>query len=325
MSKRNLHAIALLCVIAVSLPARAQQHVAPIRLHPRNPHYFEWRGKAIALVTSAEHYGAVINADFDYHKYLQTLQRDGMNYTQVFAGTYVEPPGAFGIGRNTLAPAPGKFLAPWARSDQPGYAGGGNKLDLERFNDEYLARLKDFLTEAGKCGVVVELTLFCSTYGEQQWKVHPFNPANNVQAFAVPDWKSLHVNSWRAMQYQENLVRWLVRELNGFDNLIYAIQNEPWADNHTMGEVINPYLADRNAGWPNAVQVTTKASVEWQASIARILRETEMRLPGRHLVAQNVTNFRLAVTPADLAEGVSVVNFHYAYRRPRRGTGRSRR
>ena len=30
---------------------------APIRVHPRNPHWFEWRGKAVALITSAEHYG----------------------------------------------------------------------------------------------------------------------------------------------------------------------------------------------------------------------------------------------------------------------------
>jgi hypothetical protein len=31
---------------------------APIRLHPANPHYFLFRGKAVALITSGEHYGA---------------------------------------------------------------------------------------------------------------------------------------------------------------------------------------------------------------------------------------------------------------------------
>jgi len=30
----------------------------PIRLHPKNPHYFLFRGRAVALVSSGEHYAA---------------------------------------------------------------------------------------------------------------------------------------------------------------------------------------------------------------------------------------------------------------------------
>lgn len=37
---------------------------APIRLHPDNPHCFLWRGKPMVLITSGEHYGAVM--DFGY-------------------------------------------------------------------------------------------------------------------------------------------------------------------------------------------------------------------------------------------------------------------
>ena len=40
----------------------------PIQLHPENPHYFLWRGQPTVLITSGEHYGAVLNADFDYAK-----------------------------------------------------------------------------------------------------------------------------------------------------------------------------------------------------------------------------------------------------------------
>ena len=286
---------------------------APIRLHPENPHYFEWRGEPLALITSAEHYGAVLNLDFDWRRYLETLERDGMNYTRIFAGSYVEPAGAFGIERNTLAPARGRFLAPWARSDEPGYAGGGNKFDLDRFSVAYLSRLKDFLTTAGDRGIVVELTFFCSTYSARQWAVHPFNPNNNIQALAVTDYKKLNTcDNGPAMAYQERLVRWLVRELNGFDNLFFEIQNEPWADHHVMGEVINPYMTERYR-WPNAVEVTKAEAIAWQAVIARIITDEESRLPQRHLIAQNVANFRLPVRPSDLAPGISIVNFHYAY------------
>ncbi len=76
-------AACLLCVAVLGLPAAAWAASPPIRLHPDNPRWFQWRGKTTALITSAEHYGAVLNRDFDYRRYLETLQRDGMNYTRM--------------------------------------------------------------------------------------------------------------------------------------------------------------------------------------------------------------------------------------------------
>ena len=301
----------------------ARQHVCrtyplldaqPIRLYPDNPRWFEWHGKATILITSAEHYGAVLNLDFDFRRYLEALQNDGMNYTRILTGSYVEPRGAFGIKRNTLAPMPGRFIAPWARSDKGGYAGGGNRFDLDRFNAEYLARLKDFISEADRRGIVVELTLFSSVYSDRQWRVHPLNPVNNIQGIKVQDWKRLNTcaNGAAIMGVQSKFVRWLVRELNGFDNLFYEIQNEPWSDNHTMGSFINPYMTDRHR-WPNAVEMTTPESVAWQRVIARTVSDEESRLPKKHLIAQNVANFRLAVRDEDLVPEASIINFHYAY------------
>src|SRR5450432_3989857 len=93
--------LAALTATAAGQPAAS----APIRLHPRNAHNFLFRGKAVALITSGEHYGAVMNADFDFHKYLATLSAEGMNYTRLFPGSYVEAPGkSFGIQRNDIAP-----------------------------------------------------------------------------------------------------------------------------------------------------------------------------------------------------------------------------
>jgi hypothetical protein len=312
-SSRRAAAALLLSLSLTAAVGRADGPPAPIRVHPKNPRYFEWRGKPRVLITSAEHYGAVLNRDFDFRKYLDTLAHEGMNYTRLFTGTYVEPVGAFGIERNTLAPASGRFLAPWARSARPGYAGGGNKFDLDRFDPEYLARLTEFLDDAAGRGIVVELTLFCSTYGDKQWAVHPLNPANNVQALPVNDWKTLHtLGNAAAMAVQERLVRHLARALNRFDNLIFELQNEPWADNHVMGETINPYMLKAQA-FPNAVEIVTPASVAWQSAIARILADEESRLPTRHVIAQNVANFRLPLQDEDLAPGVTLVHFHYAH------------
>src|SRR5678810_1032199 len=90
----------------------------PLRLHPDNPHYFLWRGKPTVLITSGEHYGAVLNRDFDYVKYLNTLMADHLTLTRTFTGgAYYEPQGAFNIAHNTLAPDPSRFISPWQRAD----------------------------------------------------------------------------------------------------------------------------------------------------------------------------------------------------------------
>ena len=54
--------------------------------------------------------GAVLNLDFDYVKYLDTLAADGLNLTRTFSGAYVELRDTFGIAGNTLAPEAGRFI-----------------------------------------------------------------------------------------------------------------------------------------------------------------------------------------------------------------------
>src|SRR5246127_1985312 len=161
---KTLRAVALLALLLGTAHAQLQpDRSAPIRLHPKNPHYFLFRGKAIALITSGEHYGAVLNADVDFKKYLATIDSDGLNYTRIFGGSYVEVPAkSFGILRNDLAPQPNRFIAPWVRSETPGYAGGGNKFDLTKWNPEYFERYRAFLADASKRGIVVEISLFSS-------------------------------------------------------------------------------------------------------------------------------------------------------------------
>jgi len=286
----------------------------PIRLDPKNPHYFLFRGGAVALVTSGEHYGSVINGAIDYKRYLAALAADGLNYTRIFGGSYVEVPAqSFGIHRNNLAPGPGEFNAPWARSETPGYAGGGNKFDLDRWNPDYFARFHDFLAEASRLGIVVEVSLYSSHYIEAHWGLSPFNPANNVNETAAIDWKKLHtLDNGNILARQEQYTRKLVQEANGFDNVIFEIQNEPWSDRTVLADVVNPYLfgPDRDR-YPNSIDVADEASMAWQATVAKWISTEEAALPNKHLIAQNYSNFGFPVRA--VAPGVSIVNFHYAY------------
>lgn len=279
----------------------------PIRLLPKNPHYFEFRGKAVALITSGEHYGAVINGAFDYRRYLDTLASDGLNFTRLFGGSYVEIPAqSFGIKRNDLAPEPGRFIAPWPRNSE-------NKFDLEKWNPEYFARYRDFLSEASKRGIVVEVTLFSSYYQEAHWKASPFNPSNNVNGTPALAWKELHtLRNESVLAWQERYARKLVREANGFDNVIFEIQNEPWSDRPVVTSVVNPYLqAPARDRYPNSIDVPDELSMAWQARVAEWITSEEATLPNKHLVAQNYANFGFPVR--QIVPGVSIVNFHYAY------------
>src|SRR5438046_5577946 len=116
---------ALLCTIFL-IAGLAPAADVPIALHPDNPHYLLFRGKPAILIGSTEHYGAVLNSDFNYIPYLDELRSKRLNLTRTFGGSYCEDDKAFNIAHNTLAPAAGKFISPWPRSDVGGYANGGN-------------------------------------------------------------------------------------------------------------------------------------------------------------------------------------------------------
>jgi len=61
-----------------------------IRVSDKNPRYFEYKGKELLLITSAEHYGAVISRHFDYISYFDALAKYKLNYTRIYPGAIIE-------------------------------------------------------------------------------------------------------------------------------------------------------------------------------------------------------------------------------------------
>jgi len=279
-----LVALALTTLLCLSLAADAAAD--PISLHPDNPHYFLFRGKPNVLLTSGEHYGAVLNSEFDYTTYLDTLHADGLNNTRTFIGAYCEQPGAFSIAQNSLAPAEGKLLCPWARSQTPGYANGGNKFDLTQWNAAYFARLKDFVGKASDRALVVEVNLFCPFYGDEMWNLSPMNTRNNVNGLGGVPREDVYTldKHGELLPVQDAMVREVVTELRDFDNVYYEIMNEPYIRGVTM---------------------------DWQHHIADVIAETEKQLGVAHLISQNIANGKAKVENPHPA--VSIFNFHYAW------------
>lgn len=274
--------ITLATIIALSVSA-APAH-EPLALHPDNPHYFLFRQKPAVLVGSTEHYGAVLNLDFDFMTYLDEIHSCELNLTRAFSGAYCEAPGNFNIKGNTLAPAAGRLICPWARSDQPGYAGGGAKFDLDRWDPAYFERLTTFVREAGKRDIVVEFVLFCPFYEDSMWALSPLNAKNNVNGVGAVERTAVYRLEDEALgRVQDALVRKVANELNEFDNLYYEICNEPYFGGVTLA---------------------------WQRHIAAVLTDAEKTLPRRHLIAQNIANASAKIDQPD--PNVAVFNFHYA-------------
>jgi len=273
---RVAHLWLLCAVVAVAQPA--------LQLDPDNPHYFLFRGHPTVLVTSGEHYGAVINRSFNYVTYLDELKRDHLNLTRVWVGPYRENVGDFHIAGNTLAPTPGAFITPWARSQTPGASDKGNRFDLSRWNKKYFERLVDFVAAAQKRGIVVEVNLFNAYYKDSMWDDSPLNSKNNVNGIGdLSRSEVLTLKHPELVEVEDKMVRKIVHELNRFDNVYYEICNECYA---------------------------TGVPVDWQRHISSLIAEEEAKLPIRHLISQNVANGSARVD--DLDPHVSILNFHYS-------------
>ena len=277
-----------------------------LSIHPKNASRVLWRGRPHFLLASTEHYGAVLNAAFDYERYLDTLAADGLNLTRTFAfykeleasgGYYHEVGQLLGIRAgltNPLAPRPEDYLAPWARvaaTADPADLGpdGLPKFDLTTWDERYFTRLKRFVAAAAERGVIVELVFFSNPYDPDRWRQLPLHPASNVNGVGVGmaaprDFMTLSDPS--LVQAQQRLIRKLVMELHESDNVYFEICNEPG------------YYRGGGRSEPEPERVHA-----WHRRMVETIREAERPLGKRHLVAVNA-HMILPAAGGEAASGV---------------------
>ena len=261
----------------------------------RNPRYFARDGKPIVLVTSDHHYGAVVDLDFDYVRYLDGLAAQGLNLTRIYPGGMFEAPDKYVPG-NPLGPKPGRQVLPWARSTEPGahplLAEPGApplRFDLERWNPDYFARLRGFVEQAGRRGIVVEVAFFNGMYADS-WPLMAFHHRNNLQGVGRYEAEECGLFTTRdprnedVLRHQAAYVAKIARELNGFDNVIYDLCDEPSLVGRPDGSIV--------------VQEDA-AVVPWLHALRDAFLEAERPLPKKHLLGQTVQN----LSPDLSAEG----------------------
>jgi hypothetical protein len=260
-------------------------------VHPDNYRCFLYKGKPIKIVTTAEHYGAVMNTNFDYNVYLKEMRRTGQNQTRVF--TFYRELWGHNI-RNTLAVSkerPQATIMPWQRVTGHGKGPDGlDKFDLNRWNPAYFARMKDYVRKCAEHGVICEIVLFCNPYDDKHFDWFPCSKVSNVNGVGSDlddrrQFMTLEVST--IVKFQERFVRKIVMELNEFDNVYYEICNEPYSKTFPK-------------------EWTTRGEA-WHAHIARFVREVEKDLPKKHLIAVNVPDSEALVKNPD----IDILNHHY--------------
>jgi hypothetical protein len=234
-----------------------------IAVHPENPKYFLFRGKPAFLLTASEHYGSLLNRPFDYRKYLDDLVDKRMSLTRTFL-LYRE----LASSKNPASPCkprPQDYIAPWPRTG-PGLALDGRpKFDLDAWNPEFFDRLHRFLDLACQRGIVVELTLLSNTYAPPIWALNPLRAENNLQGVGKIEWPEyISLKDPAVVARQVAHVRKIIQETALYDNVYYEICNEPGGG---------------LAGHVSAADVD-----QWQAVIAKVVREEMSRAGREHLV-----------------------------------------
>ncbi|MBM4094999.1 MAG: hypothetical protein FJ276_37150, partial [Planctomycetes bacterium] len=238
--------MALTCLIGCKGPAfvadARKSASGPVRKHPDNPHYFYYKGQPLVLITTDQHYGAVINLDFDYLPFLDRLREYGMNLTRIYPGAYVEMKDQYAKG-NPLGPAPGRYILPWKKSTVSGANTnlGVCKYDLDTWDEEYFKRLKDYVRQASLHDIVVEIAFFNGMY-DDRWPAQPLYHLNNIQGVGTCEFRQYTTLADKPLvEAQLRYVKKIASELIEFDNLIYDISDEPemqgqdsWAWNSAM-------------------------------------------------------------------------------------------
>ena len=124
---------------------------------PDNPRYWQYQGEPVLLIGGSKDDNLFQIPDLQEH--LDLLAAVGGN-----------------VIRNTMSDRQdfGFEVYPFAKLPD-------GKYDLERWNDEYWRRFSDMLRLTYERDIIVQIEVWDRfDYSRDNWKVHPYNPANNV-------------------------------------------------------------------------------------------------------------------------------------------------
>jgi hypothetical protein len=289
---KNVLSMSGLVLLLFSCKQSQFESGVPITLNYENPHYFNYQGKPLLLITSDQHYGAVTNLDFDYIAFLDTLAVYGMNFTRIYPGAYIEKDGEY-MKDNNLGARKGRQILPWVKTSVPGAHEvlGGYKFDLDKWNDDYFIRLKDFLLKAKERKIIVDIAFFNGMYPDR-WGFQALYHTNNIQDVGVCEFNEVQTLKDSALFSRQKLyVKKITEEVREFDNVIFDICDEPFQD-----------------GCPPELYSL------WISKMIYTIQSVESKLEKKHLIAQTIDSHTIG-GPGDFSAdpGVNVLENEYTW------------
>jgi hypothetical protein len=266
--------------------------LGPLFVNPDNPRYFTdgtiVNGKSKVVYLTGSHTWCdfmdcgPLNPPplFDYVAFLNILQENHLNVFRLWRAENARG----GEHGNDFWFTP----MPYVRSATECCAfDNGNKFDLDHFNQEYFARMRLRISQAGERGIYVSIMLFDGWSVESKaashdpWKGHPYKLENNINGVDGDvnddgqggETHSLANPSITALQ--EAYTRKVIDTVNDLDNVLYEISNESSAN-----------------------------SRDWQYHMIKFIKSYELKKAKQHPVGMTVEypggdNGDLFASPAD--------------------------
>jgi hypothetical protein len=255
---------AFVCFLTSPLSGR------PLRVNPQNPLYFDnGSGKAFYL---AGHQIFVDLQDNSFNKALIYNNRRTLDWNQYLDFVtarnfnYIRNWIIWSTGSGSMAPV-NKAIArpmPYKRVEGHGKANdGGNKFDLEQFDETFFSRMRSRCEDLQNRGVYVSIMLFevygflegeaCGDPRQTLWDGNVFNRANNINGIDTDynnDGKGIeffYTHDKRVLDLQKRYVRKVIETVGDLDNVFYEIANELYAPQWQYGmiEFIKKYEQSR--------------------------------------------------------------------------------
>ncbi len=133
---------------------------------------------------------------------------------------------------------------PWVRTAIPGAHEvlGGCKYDLDRWDESYFGRLRDYCNRAAAGGIIVEICLFNGMYADR-WPFQAMFHANNSQGVGTCTWDMVQslTGDPELVAYQAKYVAEITGRLNDLDNVLFHICDEPWMG-RVSPDLVGPWL-----------------------------------------------------------------------------------
>ncbi len=287
--------------LSTELPsAPANEGLGPLFVNPDNPRYFtngiKVNGKYKSIYLTGSHTWCNFMdcgptnppAIFDYEKYLNFLQENNSNFFRLWRAENAR-------GSET---GPDFWFnpMPYQRSDQCCAFDGGNKFDLEKFNQAYFDRMRERVVEASERQIYVSIMLFdgwsveSKFGGHEPWLGHPYKLGNNINNIngdvnGNGQGEDTHILTGTPVTaLQETYIRKVIDTVNDLDNVLYEISNESPGDDPTTSKM--------------------DGSKDWQYHMIEFIKTYEATKPKQHPVGMtwewlNGNNQYLYESPAD--------------------------